>query len=293
VVASIPLAYLAMLAPAQTWFSIVEFQVFYRTAGPAVPQTASHNVHQILDGVRSIQGVVLILLSLAGVLFLFDRKASVATRRSVGYAAFTAVIWALYLALLPFTWHMYFMLVVPYVSLLAAAGLCHLCARAGWPAWSSKMIRGAVLVYSLGVAIPAVAGVISRRPARWAPAEEATRIVNAETGPNQPVFSDDESIYVAARRLPPRGLENSAILNPETQLGAVARLPTGEYQRAGLVPPEKNENRLRAGDFAAVVLIKAQDDARIQAVRNGGLYSQSAETKNYVIFWKPKVQGAQ
>ncbi len=70
------------------------------------------------------------------------------------------------------------------------------------------------------------------------------------------------------------------------------RLPTGEYQRAGLVPPEKNEDQLRAGNFAAVVLTKANDDTRIQAVRSGGLYSQSAETKNYVIFWKPKVQGA-
>jgi len=155
------------------------------------------------------------------------------------------------------------------------------------------LITGALLLYSLGVAIPVVAGVISRRPARWAPPEEAARIVNAETGPNQPVYFDDESIYVAARRLPPRGLENSAILHPETQLGAVARLPTGEYQRAGLLPPEKNENRLRAGNFAAVVLTKANDDARIQAVRSDAFYSQFVETKNYVIFWKSKVtQGA-
>ena len=123
---------------------------------------------------------------------------------------------------------------------------------------------------------------ISGRPGRWAPQEEAARIVNTETGPNEAVYSDDESIYVAARRLPPRGLENS--------FGAAVRLPAGEYQRAGLVPPETNQDQLRAGNFAAVVLTKGHDDARIQAVRSGGLYSQSAETKNYVIFWKPKAQ---
>ena len=291
VVASIPLAYLAMLAPAQTWFSIVEFQLVYRTAG-VQPTVASQNLREILDLVRSIQGAVLILLSLAGTLFLFDRKAPVSTRRSLGYVAFIAVIWALYLALLPLTWHMYFDLVLPFVSLLAAAGLCQLCARARLSQWSSKILTGTILLYSLGLAIPVAAGVISGRASRWAPQEEAARIVNAETGPSQPVFFDDESVYVAARRLPPRGLENSAILNPGTQLGAVVRLPTGEYQRAGLVPPEKNEDQLRAGNFAAVVLTKATDDARIQAVRSGGLYSQSAETKNYVIFWKSKVQGA-
>jgi hypothetical protein len=31
---------------------------------------------------------------------------------------------------------------------------------------------------------------------------------------------------------------------------------------------------------------------RIQAVRSGGTNSQSVETENHAIFWKPKVQGA-
>ncbi len=283
-VASIPLAYLAMLAPAQAWFSIVKFQLFYRTAAPGLPKNiASHNLHEIMDWVLSIQGAVLVLSSLAGLLFLFDRKVPGSTRRPVRYTALIAVLWAFYLVLVPLTWHMYFVLVVPYASLLAAAGLCHLSARRRLPQWRSKILAGAILLYSLGLAIPAVAGLLSGRPSRWAQQEEAARIVNAETGPNDAVYSDDESIYVAARRLPPRGLENS--------FGAAVRLPAGEYERAGLVPPEKNEGRLRAGDFAAVVLIKT-NAARVQAVRSGGRYSQSAETKNYVIFWKSKAQGA-
>src|SRR4029077_8831161 len=114
--ASIPLAYLAILSPTQAWFGIVKFQLFYRTAAPALPKNiASHNLHEILDWVRSIQGAVLVLLSLGGAVFLFDRKAPGSTRRSVGYAALIAVLWALYLSLVPLTWHMYFVLVVPYV----------------------------------------------------------------------------------------------------------------------------------------------------------------------------------
>jgi len=283
--ASIPLAYLAMLAPTQAWFDIVEFQLFYRTAAPSLPKNiASHNLHEILDWVRTIQGAVLVLSSLAGAYFIFDRKAPASTRRSVGYAASIAVLWALYLSFVPLTWHMYFVLVVPYASLLAAAGLCQLCARAKSQQWSSKVLVGTMTLYSIGLAIPPVAGVISRRPGRWAPPEEAARIVNAQTTPIEPIYSDDESIYVAARRLPPRGLENP--------FGAVVRLPAGEYDRAGLAPPEKNEDQLRAGNFAAVVLTKANDEARIQAVKSSGLYSQSVETRNYVVFWKPRVQGA-
>jgi 4-amino-4-deoxy-L-arabinose transferase-like glycosyltransferase len=284
-VASIPLAYLAMLAPTQAWFDIVEFQLFYRTAAPGLPKNvASHNLHEIMDWVRSIQGAALVLLSLAGTYFLCDHQAPASTRRSIRYAASIAVLWALYLSFVPLTWHMYFVLVVPYASLLAAAGLCQLCARARSLQWSSKVLVGTMVLYSLGLAMPLVAGVLSRRPARWAPPEEAARIVNAKAGLNEPMYSDDESIYVAARRLPPHGLENS--------FGAVLRLPAGEYERAGLAPPEQNEDQLRAGNFAAVVLTKANTDARIQVVRSGGLYPQSVETKNYVVFWKSKVQGA-
>ena len=273
-VASIPLAYLAMLAPAQAWFDIVEFQLFYRTAAPGLPKNiVAHNLHENLDWVRSIQGAVLVLLSLSGSLLLFDRKAPAATRRSVGYAVSIAAVWALYLALVPLTWQMYFVLVIPYASLLAAAGLGQLCARAKLSQWSSKIVVSTILLYSLGLAIPLVAGVISRRPGRWAPPEDAARIVNAHTSPNEPVYSDDESIYVAARRIPPRGLEN--------RFGAVLRLPGGEI----------NEDQLRAGGFAAVVLAKENNDARIQGIRGGGRYQQSTETKDYVVFWKPKVQG--
>jgi hypothetical protein len=284
-VASIPLAYLALLAPTQAWFGIVEFQLFHRTAGATQPKDiAAHNLHEILDWVRSIQGAVLVSLSVSGGLFLFDRKAPGSVRRLVGYAAFIAVVWATFLTLVRPTWHMYYVLVVPYVSLLAAAGLCQFCARSKLSRWSSKILAGTVLLYSLGLVIPLVASVISRRPGRWAPAEEAARIINAETGFNQAVYSDDESIYVAARRFPPRGLENS--------FGAVVRLPASEYNRAGLVAPEKNEDLLRAGNFAAVVLTKANDETRIKTIRSSGLYSRSAETKNYVIFWKLKTHAA-
>ena len=172
-VASIPLAYLAMLAPTQTWFSIVEFQLFYRTAGATQPKDiASHNLHEILDWVRSIQGAVLVVLSLAGWLFLFDRKTSGSIRSSVGYAALIAIIWTVFLTAVRPTFHMYYVLVVPYVSLLAAAGLCQLCAREKLSQWSPKILAGTILLYSLGLAIPLVAGVISRRPGRWAPPDK-------------------------------------------------------------------------------------------------------------------------
>jgi len=234
--------------------------------------------------VSSIQGAILVLSSLAGAYFLFDRKVPVSTRRSVGCAGMIAFLWALYLSFLPLTWHMYFVLVVPYFSLLAAAGLCQMCARAKLSRWPPKILAGTILLYSLSLATPLAASLISSRPGRWAAAEEAARIVNAESSPNQPVYSDDESIYVAARRLPPRGLEN--------RFGAAVRLPDDKYQRVGLVPPQRHQDQLRTGNFAAVVLTKGDNHVQIRAIRSGGTYSQSAETKDYVIFWKPKVQGA-
>ncbi len=283
-VASIPLAYLAILAPTQAWFDIVEFQLFHRTVG--IWQTeniSSHNLHEILNWMGSIQGAVMVGLCLAGSLSLFASKARGSTQHSFRYATSIAVLWALCLTLLRPTFRIYYILVVPYVSLLASAGLCGLAARVKSPRWSSRVIAGTMALYALGLAIPLVASVLSRRPSSWAHSEEVARILNAQIGRNEPVYADDESIYVAARRLPPRGLENS--------FGATVRLPAArDYARAGLVPPERNEAQLRAGKFAAVVLTKPDDDARIEAIKSAGLYSRSAETERYVIFWKPEVE---
>ena len=107
-------------------------------------------------------------------------------------------------------------------------------------------------------------------------------MINAIAGSNEPVYADEEMIYVVARRLPPRGLENS--------FGAGLRLSPEEYVRAGLVPPERIEAQLSAGSFAAVVLSK--HSPTLDIVRSSQLYSEYAHTKKRVIFSRLKLQPA-
>jgi len=183
------------------------------------------------------------------------------------------------------TFFIYYVLVIPYVCLLASAGLWGMATRMWSPRWASILLVGTVILYSNEVIRPIIAQSLSMAPDYLVDLDETARQINAVTSPNDPVYADAEAIYVVARRLPPRGLENS--------FGAAIRLPLEEYARAGLVPPGRIEAQLRAGSFAAVALSKTPDnerpptlDPRIQVVRTSQLYAGYIETKMHVIFWK-------
>ena len=277
-VASIPLAYLAILAPSQAWFGIVEYHLFHRGDGWAADITRS-NLREILHWTDSTQAVLLVFLSLTGLPFLFDSKTPTSTRYSLQYAALIAFSWALFLSLLRPTFFFYYVLVIPYVCLLASAGLWGMTARMWSPRWASIILVGTILLYSLAVMRPFVGKAWVNYEADF---EEVARMINAIAGPNEPVYADNELIYVVAHRLPPRGLENS--------FGAALRLSPEEYVRAGLVPPERIEAQLSAGRFAAVVL--SEDSPTLAIVQSSHLYSEYAHTNNLMIFSRLKLQPA-
>ena len=288
--ASIPLAYLAILSPSQTWFGIVEYHLFHRadqwmSVNVSIDSMTRYNLHQILQWTTSTQGVLLVFLSLAGLPFIFDSKTPTSTRYLLQYAASVALGLALFLSLPRPTFFIYYVLVIPYVCLLASAGLWGMATRMWSPRWASILLVGTVILYSNEVIRPIIAQSLSMAPDCLVDLDETARQINAVTSPNDPVYADAEAIYVVARRLPPRGLENS--------FGAAIRLPLEEYARAGLVPPGRIEAQLRAGSFAAVALSKTPDnerpptlDPRIQVVRTSQLYAGYIETKMHVIFWK-------
>src|SRR6516162_3780336 len=58
--ASMPLGYLAIRAPSQTWFGMIEFHLFHR--GDHWTDITGHNLHEILRWTTSIQGVLLVFL---------------------------------------------------------------------------------------------------------------------------------------------------------------------------------------------------------------------------------------
>jgi hypothetical protein len=284
-VASIPLAYLTFLAPSQMWFAMLEFHLFHRADGYEWTNIdiMRHNMREILMWTTSTQGVLLVFLSLTGLPFLFDLKIHISTRSSLRYAALVAFSWGLFLSLPRPTFFIYYVLVIPYVCLLASAGLWGMAARMWSTRWATIVLIGATLLYSLEVTRPFISNSLSLKPGVWADREDVARKIDTITGPTDPVYADDASVYVAARRLPPRGLETSA---------ASVLLPPEDYARAGLVPYERNEAQLRAGGFAAVVLLKTPHNTqKIQEVSQ--LYSRSTETMSYVLFWKSKLQPAE
>jgi hypothetical protein len=284
--ASMPLGYLAILAPSQTWFGMIEFHLFHRAdqwfqAPRPWTNITYHNLHEILRWTTSIQGVLLVFLSLAGLPFLFDHKTPIATRH-LQLAALVVLGWCSFLSLPQPTFYVYYILVVPYLCILASAGLWGMATRMWSVPWASILLVSTVFLYSLEVPMGAWSDYHLYWPGPWAGPEEIAQRINTVTSPDDLVYADDESVYVAARRLPPRGAENS--------FGGALRLLPDNYVRAGLVSHDQIEAQLRLGQFAAVVLWKhPRNETKIELLRRSQLYSQYTETNWYVMFWKPKM----
>jgi hypothetical protein len=283
--ASMPLGYLAILAPSQTWFGMIEFHLFHRAdqwfqAPRPWTSITQHNLHEIMRWTTSIQGVLLVFLSLAGLPFLFDRNTRIATRY-LQLAALVVLGWCSFLSLPRPTFYIYYVLVAPYLCILASAGLWAMTTRMWSVSWAPILLASTMLLYSLEVPMGMWSDYHLYWPGLWADHEKIAQQINTVTSPDDPVYATDESVYVAARRLPPRGLENS--------FGTALRLLPEEYVRSGLVPHDRIETQLLSGQFAAVVLFKPRNLTKIELLRRKRLYSQYTETDRYVMFWKPKM----
>jgi hypothetical protein len=284
-VASLPLIYLGILAPTHAWFGIVEYHLFHRGDGwTDIPQW---NLREVFRWITSTQGVLLAFLSLAALPVLFERKTPTSMRHPLQFVASVSFSWDLFLSLPRPTFFTYYVLLLPYVCLLAAAGVLGMANRMWSPRWAPIFLVGTALLYSYEGVKPPISNWLSHAPDDLAEYEETARQVNSVTNSNDAVYADYEAIYAVARRLPPRGFEK--LFSPAIEL------PFEELERVGLVAPETVDAQLRAGRFATAVLSKIPDgdrsivlDPRAHAISQ--LYSDSIETKRHVIFWKFKLQ---
>ena len=197
-----PLIALFIEAPRQTFFDVVRYHMFYRQVH--WKQAGLNNLEVVTSWINSVQALLLILLGAAALWFLVRTCPWTPQRRAEFYlCAWLTVVMAGYLATPNPTFSRYFLLTVPYVSILAMAGLYAAAVRldpAGGPART-------VLVYcvlvSLGLAKTLYDG---RDDFAWSDFDAAAAKVAEVAPPGSAIFAD-EQIYFLTRRQPPPGLE--------------------------------------------------------------------------------------
>jgi hypothetical protein len=202
----LPLLWLAFQSPRQVFFNVVEYHLFYRQAG--YDDIVKWNFSQVASVFITLQGLVLVSLAAAGLLCVGepDKEAS-QVKAELRLCAWLVVGLGTFLCIPRPTFAIYFVLLIPFLSILAAMGTYAIGTRFGPSAKPVWLVLPLVGLFMLGLARAAYRE-RSQLYLYWYEIDAIAREINRVTRPDQLVYAHD-SIYFATRRLPPNGLENA------------------------------------------------------------------------------------
>lgn len=168
------------------------------------------------------------------------------------------------------TFSQYFVFLVPFLAILAPAGLRGLVllfdssGQRLWPVFLVVAFMGFGLERSL---------VGQRGDMDWRDVEVIAAKVNVVTEPAAPLLAD-EFVYFASRRIPPRGLEHADARK--------LSLSPPLADRLGVISGEELEGRILAGQFAT---LETCDAEFVERVGLKLLYRHSAQFDKCTVYW--------
>ncbi|HVY93813.1 MAG TPA: hypothetical protein VHA14_13725 [Bryobacteraceae bacterium] len=264
----IPLLRLLMESPHNVIFGFLQYQLLYRKV--EWEGATMHNIGEVLSWGDSSQGVLMVLLAAAAVLYLRRSNTPRPLKAELCLCAALAVCIGAWLLVARPTFTRYYLFTVPYLSILASRGLYEVSVRlAGKP---RAAVWAGILCFILcwGLA-STVFG--ERDDMMWGDVEKTAAKVQSVTPPEASLLAD-EVVYFQLRRQPPSGmeLEDSHKLNFE---GA-------EAMRLHLVSRPKLDLMIKAGRFDTVEMC---DDDEIDRLDLASLYSKKATVGSCKVFW--------
>jgi len=206
VVPFLPLFFLVLQAPHEVFFDLVEYHLFHRAGSQG--NMLRWNLREIRDWFGSIQGFLLAGLAIMGLMFATKiRERSPEWAAELYLCVWLAVALSLFLALPEPTFSFYFVLITPFLTILAASGLDSI-SRSSW--FSNRRIRltaALVGLYLVGLGWETYKMRREIFHTDHKAIEEIATIVNRETPKDGWVLAF-EQVYFQAKRRPPPGLEN-------------------------------------------------------------------------------------
>lgn len=271
-----PLLWLFLEGPRQVIFNIVQYHLLYRQVG--WPGAIRHDLELQAAWIDSSQALLLGLLAAAGLLFIVFRSECDRPRRAEFYLCgwLALALWAQISSAHP-NFPQYFILLVPFLSILASVGLYSIGSRVfdpDRPLWP-------ILIYSVLLSLGLAKSLYEEREDfTWQDFEEIAGKVDRVTPPNALLLAD-EHVYFLTRRPPPSGME----LRDSHKL----ELPAALADSMHIVSAAELDRRIKAGIFSTVESCTFEDD-KIEALGLARLYSQKAEIADCAMFWDRRSQ---
>jgi hypothetical protein len=265
-IALLPLLWLFVEAPRQTFFNLVTYHLFYRLETTNDP--LRWNLRELFEWFATYQGLLLMPLAFAGFWWVI-KTVEIDRRRKAEFhlCGWLVVVLGVLLALPRPTFAFYFVLLTPFVSILASAGV-YAIGRHFQLISLKKLIVGLLVLYVIGLAGRSYQSRFEIFYNNHRVVEEAASVINRVTAANGLIYAS-EQVYFEAGRMPPAGLEN------------------------GFDPFSKKDEWLAEGRFDTVCTVA--NDPRIQTYDLVNRYANHqvipAPHFNLIIFWDKRASG--
>jgi len=269
IVPFLSVVWLFVQAPRTVLFNIAGYQLFGRRA--KWEGATMHDLSVLTSWADSGPALLLGLFAIAGLVFM-ARKIDWprALRREFYLCLWLVVAMALEIGVAHPTFAWYFVFTVPFLAILATAGLYEIATRlyrSDRPHWP-VIALAILLVVSLGRALRDDSDEM-----KWSTMESIVRKVVEVTPPNGSVWAGEQFFFLT-HRPPPDGMEFQAAQKLD--------MPMSEAAPLHILPLKELERRVKAGAFDSIEIC---DDDRIKELGLPELYAKSAEFETCTVFW--------
>lgn len=268
----LPVVWLFARRPRAVFFNLIEYQLFYRRTNweDATP----HDLKVLISWLTSPTAMLLGLLGAGGLFFITKRIAWSGPARAEFYlCGWLALAIGTELAVTHPTFESYFVLVTPFIAILAAVSFYAVASRfcdfakAWWP----------VLMLAIALSLGLSKSLHDDRNAMaWRHLEAVAQKVNEVTPPGEGLWAD-EHVYFLTRRPPAEGTAFS--------YAEVIDLPEGKAAPLHIVSDQDLDQQAAQGKFATVST--CEDKEVIEHLNLPRLYRQKSAIGTCTVFWDP------
>ena len=267
----LPLLVLFVWVPRQVRFDIFDYNFFYRQMD--WEGATQHNLEIYFSWINSSQALLLGLLALAGLLFIARSRWEQSVRSAFYLCGWLALALILHISTARPTFERYYLFTVPFLAILAAAGLYGLTSRFFETARAWPSVAVLVILVSLGLA---KALYDRRENMKWSDLELLANKVEQVTAGQDELFGE-EFMYFLLKRQPPSGME----CEDSHKLVSLAPDVAASLH---VLPWPALQQQVSSGKFHTVETCY-DDDEKIEALKLHERYSKSAEVSGCSVYW--------
>ncbi len=266
----LPVVWLLKQSARVVMFNLFEYHLFFRKL--YWEHTTQHDLDVITSWIDSGQALLLLLLGIAGVLFIRFRSQWEQRLRKEFYlcAWLTAGIGVEMCTAHP-TFARYFLLMVPFVAILGSVGLYFVGVKLyqpGRPFWPVAILA---LLSALGLGKSLYQRSSDVRT--WSDHERMAKKIDQVVPRNAPIFADEE-VYFLTRRIPPTGLEFS--------YSHKLKLPAALMAQLHIISQDRLNQMAAEGAFAAAATC---DEDVADEMKLSVLYEHKTDINDCAVYW--------